>query len=299
MSAQGEDRSDFQAVTPWTGLDFGFAKATEGLGWAGKTFKANWANLHGKPRGAYHFLHPDLGGAEQARVFYAFVKVNGGWRDGDMAVVDSELMSGVAAAGAGAPVDPVAVVKRSSLAIKAADVSATTSQVDTCTKAFLDEVMALAQADGVKIIPVTYTMHVVGQHLTRTAAAYPDTLWFAYPSHSAPEPWLYAPWKAWRFWQWHGGSPVDKDAYNGDTAALKTWIAGQVTPPKVTVVVTTDGKTSVAAYAARHGNDPWKVVQRTLLHGLHPRLLAYSIAHRKLQAPAPKGIRLLMRETKR
>ena len=86
-SAQGIDISDFQPV--WTGtpaLDFLFAKATEGLTWESKTFAGNMAAARkaGIPFGAYHFLHPGLNGAAQARFFLDYVKRHGGLADGDM-----------------------------------------------------------------------------------------------------------------------------------------------------------------------------------------------------------------------
>src|SRR5690348_12037046 len=100
VRAIGEDRSDFQAIFGWTGLDFGFAKATEGLSWVGKTFAANWANLKkaGIPRGAYHFLHPSEDPKAQAQHFLNIVKAQG-IVDGDMLVVDSELLFGLSRPG--------------------------------------------------------------------------------------------------------------------------------------------------------------------------------------------------------
>src|SRR6266700_4008854 len=96
ISAQGEDRSDFQAVFPWSGLDFGFVKATEGTGWTGHTFAANWAELakEAKPRGAYHFLHPSEDPVVQAQHFVGVVKA-AGLRAGDMLVVDTEVFEGL------------------------------------------------------------------------------------------------------------------------------------------------------------------------------------------------------------
>src|SRR5438128_11445649 len=102
-SAQGWDISDFQPVYTGTpALDFLFAKATEGLTWESKTFAGNMAAARkaGVPFGAYHFLHPGLSGAAQARFFLDYVRRHGGLKDGDMLVVDSELMAAVAPASA-------------------------------------------------------------------------------------------------------------------------------------------------------------------------------------------------------
>jgi Glycosyl hydrolases family 25 len=67
-SAQGEDRSIYQKILPWFEDDFGFAKATGATDWRDPTFPANWAELRraGKPRGAYHFFHPEMSAVAQA-----------------------------------------------------------------------------------------------------------------------------------------------------------------------------------------------------------------------------------------
>ena len=47
MSALGVDLSNFQPRQPgeWAGLDFGFVKATEGLGFIDHTFAQRWADM--------------------------------------------------------------------------------------------------------------------------------------------------------------------------------------------------------------------------------------------------------------
>ena len=51
------------------GYSFAFTKATEGLGSPDSRLAENWKAMGacGITRGAFHFLHPDLDGAEQAR----------------------------------------------------------------------------------------------------------------------------------------------------------------------------------------------------------------------------------------
>ena len=90
-SAQGEDRSGFQAEASWRGNSFGICKATEGLTFVDPTFAANWARLRAelKPRGAYHF-DPGLDPVAQARFFVATVKA-AGLRPPDMLVADIDI----------------------------------------------------------------------------------------------------------------------------------------------------------------------------------------------------------------
>jgi len=91
MSAQGEDRSDFQSVMDPVDrngrkLDFILFKATEGLTWTSKTYKANIARAkaQGVPYGSYHFFHPSLAVEPQVALFMSFVAENGGLNPGAM-----------------------------------------------------------------------------------------------------------------------------------------------------------------------------------------------------------------------
>jgi len=192
-SAQGEDRSNYQPVAPWTGLDFGIVKATEGTGYTDAKFSANWANLkaEGKPRGAYHFLHPDQDVFVQAAHFLAVVKGQG-LAPGDMLVVDSELAA---------------------------------PNVDAATLGFLQHVRAGAAA----AVLLTYTDLSLANQMHQTAAAFPE-LWIAWPSAVPPSPAQLGPWHRWRFWQW-GQRAVDKDAYNGTAAELAAWLHATPAPP--------------------------------------------------------------------
>jgi peptidoglycan hydrolase-like protein with peptidoglycan-binding domain len=96
-NAAGEDRSNFQEVGPWTNDAFGIVKATEGITFQDGTFAENWANLKGKPRGAYHFFHPAVDAVSQARYFVAFVRQHGLTAQ-DMLAADVELTLGSGAA---------------------------------------------------------------------------------------------------------------------------------------------------------------------------------------------------------
>ncbi len=210
-SAQGRDVSSWQARMDLTGLDFVFIRATAGDGsWSANTGQAGevragvdskfatfWKQAAGAPvwRGAYHFLYPGESISAQAALFIRTVTANG-WRPGDGVIVDSEEAA---------------------------------PNVDDATKGFLDRVSALLGVDVRHHPRITYTNHDVGQHLVKTAAAYPE-LWFAHPSDTAPGASLIAPWKGWRFWQWGKLGGADADAFNGPSAGLAAWIAPYLVP---------------------------------------------------------------------
>jgi GH25 family lysozyme M1 (1,4-beta-N-acetylmuramidase) len=280
VSAQGEDRSDYQPVESWAGDDFGFAKATEGTAWTGATFAANWAALarEGKPRGAYHFLHPAETSIAQARHFIAVINAAGGLKPGDMLAVDSEIMTGVK------------VPTRAHLPVAAAAIEAATPDlVDAATKAFLDEVRALVNWHVTPLM--TYTMEVVGQHLHTTAAAYP-LLWFAHPSGTAPTAAMIAPFKDWAFWQWGAGARGDKDAYNGSAAALRAWLARY--EHRTWVTWTSDGSMSLVELGGHVKALPSTILRKTLdeFGVFEGGLAGYINAGDLLDTPLPAGAKL-------
>lgn len=223
-SAHGEDRSNFQPVTPWTGLDFGWCKATEGTGFTDATFADNWRNLKitGIPRGAYHFFHPAENPQIQARFFVGTV-MRQGLMPGDFLVCDSEITAG----------GPLAKIRRA-FGIKdrllprqnvpAVTDRLTSAWVDTATKQFLDEVANLV---GPYHPVLVYSNLSVGS-LLRSCTDY--ELIIAFPSSTAPE--SVRPWRSWRCWQWGVVSNVDRDAFNGTVADLHAWIDRYKPKPK-------------------------------------------------------------------
>ncbi len=215
-SAQGEDRSSYQPVAPWTADSFGFTKATEGTDWLDPTFAANWASLReeGKPRGAYHFFHPGIDPVAQAKFFLSVVHEHG-LKPGDMLVVHSEIAA--TAAGA-AQLSTAHSSQRSSAPLSSA--SATADTVNSGTRQFLETVRGLAGRHHPLLV---YTNLSVGALLNRCTGF---ELFIAYPADTAPP--SVAPWPRWRFWQWgFGGGPGggDRDAYNGTEAELLAWIS--------------------------------------------------------------------------
>ncbi|MGD0556413.1 MAG: GH25 family lysozyme [Streptosporangiaceae bacterium] len=219
-SAQGEDRSSYQPIGPWTADDFGFTKATEGLTWTDPTFEANWKALRTqvKFRGAYHFLHLELGGEEQAAFFLSFVQEHGGLEPGDMLVVDSEIMTGPD--GALQAGDPESRMASPNVTFPATLTG--TGLAGDVTLAFLEKLGDLLGENKYRNPRLLYTNLSVAAVLGNCTEF---DLWIAYPSFTAPP--NVKPWENWRFWQWGWGGGQgggDRDAYNGTLADLTEWI---------------------------------------------------------------------------
>jgi GH25 family lysozyme M1 (1,4-beta-N-acetylmuramidase) len=259
MSAQGEDRSGYQAVGPWAGSSFGFTKATEGTTYADPTFAANWARLRaeGKARGAYCFFRPGLDPAAQARFFVATVK-KAGLRPGDMLVGDIETLAGAAAAA----VAPASPPRRAHLEVAGALTAGATLGGEA--KRFLDEVTALA---GPHCPVLLYTNLSVAAHL---GACTGYGLWIAHPGTVAPVD--VSPWKTWRYWQWSfggGRGGGDRDAYNGTRADMERWLGTYKRTARHPRPMpwAADGTTTLAALAAAHGTAVSTIIRLSCEHG--------------------------------
>jgi len=106
----GIDVSHYQAHVDWTtvagsGEQFGFAKASEGVGVGDQYFLDNWSGMKaaGLLRGAYHFYHPNADPQAQATNFLRrLAAANGGsplLAPGDLPVaLDLEVTDGASAA---------------------------------------------------------------------------------------------------------------------------------------------------------------------------------------------------------
>lgn len=292
-SAQGQDRSNYQAVTNWNGLSFGFAKATEDISYTDSTFSANWHNLaaEGKYRGAYHFFHPGHDPIAQGQHFVSVLKANG-IRPGDMAVVDSEIMQGVV------PVE--AISPRRVLPVTVESLGLTPAQVDEATLAFLEYVHANLPAG---VIVLTYTDLSMANFMTRTAAKFPD-LWIAWPSSTAPSAAQVHPFPGWVFWQWSWAGGVDHDAFNGDPAQLTAFIESHIPkPPSPYRYVRYDPKPieSLEGIAKRHNCTAKDIVAWTEAHSHQAAFIQYATEcehswpgfYRKV----PAGIYVIIRES--
>ena len=84
-NAQGIDVSHYQGTVSWpqvrqAGIEFAFAKATDGLTWTDPQFAVNWPGMKaaGVLRGAYHFFEPADDAAAQAQFFLDTVQLAAG-----------------------------------------------------------------------------------------------------------------------------------------------------------------------------------------------------------------------------
>jgi lysozyme len=84
-NAQGIDVSHYQGTVSWpevrqAGIEFAFAKATDGLTWTDPQFAVNWPGMKAASvlRGAYHFFEPADDAAAQAQFFLQTVQLAAG-----------------------------------------------------------------------------------------------------------------------------------------------------------------------------------------------------------------------------
>jgi lysozyme len=224
--AQGIDVSSFQGAFDWQAVKgtiaFAFAKATEGSTITDPQFARNWQQMKaiGLVRGAYHFGHPKNGAAADAGAFLSAVRAQG-LEPGDLLALDLETTDGLGPA-------QVAEYGR-----------------NWCSK--------VADATGRK--PIVYTFidfaragNCVG------LGGYP--LWIADPSSPASHPTVPLPWTTWHFHQ-YATTLVDRDVFNGDTAALKKF-ANPASAPKQEEEVQTgtlvNGANAVTAISVPFGS---------------------------------------------
>ena len=200
--AAGIDVSNYQGTFNWQAqkghIAFAFMKATEGATYTDPDFARNWQQSKsiGIVRGAYHFGHPRNGAATDARAFLAVVRANG-LQHGDLIALDLEVSDGLGPAG-------VATYARN----WCADVATATG-----------------------ITPVVYTFLSFAEQ-GNCAGLGGHPLWIADPSSPAGRPRVPPPWTRWTFHQ-YSSSPLDKDVFNGDTAALKAFANPAPPPPPV------------------------------------------------------------------
>lgn len=231
-NARGEDRSNFQAVRSWAGLDFGGCKATEGLTFIDHTFINNWAALRntGIPRIAYHFGHPAIDPRAQALFFYGVVSA-AGLHKGDILALDIEITAGVAATTPRSLMDKVrgvvTTLPRQNLPVKIRGLTA--GSVNSWAKVFMDTLQGIA---GPHVKVICYTNKSVGSTLGG-CTGYP--LWIAFFAASPPA--SVSPWHDYLIWQNGRTGPGGGDAnlWHGDKAEMKAYVAkfagGTPVPP--------------------------------------------------------------------
>lgn len=193
-NATGIDVSHFQGTVDWAtvrqaGVQFAFAKATDGLTWIDPQFAVNWPGMKaaGILRGAYHFFEPADDGAEQAEFFLQTVQLAAG---------DLPPALDVETAGASN--------------------SALWSGVETWLQ-------TVAAATGVQPFLYLDPTFANENHAPASLAAYP--LWIA--DYGVAQPTLPLGWSDWLIWQ-HSQSgtvsgvtgSVDLDLLNGSIAKL-------------------------------------------------------------------------------
>ncbi len=195
--AKGIDVSNFAGDFDWSGtsgLSFGICRASQGLGGSGTNspdpFLAwNWPRIKAKGlvRGAYHFLDPDLSGADQASYFVETVSAVG-LETTDMLWLDNET--------AGSSVAAVAA----------------------CARDFMAKLVSL-RPHNPRGVYSFYDFITSGN--CAGLESYP--LWLAiYQSATPSAP---APWRAWTFWQSGETGSHDDDVFNGTAAELSAWIS--------------------------------------------------------------------------
>ena len=211
---QGVDVSSYQGSINWSqakgaGIDWGYAKATEGTGYQDPTFPGNWSGMKnaGVVRGAYHFFHPGLNGTQQADYFLAYAGAMGA---GDLPpMLDWEVTDGVSGSTAGAN-----------------------------AQAFIDEIKAKTGRPT-----VIYTSPGLWGGFGVPQSFGSNPLWVAdwtYATTSCPS--LPSGWSSFVFWQWSDGQygtgsvagipgTVDRDVYNGTLSQLQGFADAQVTLP--------------------------------------------------------------------
>jgi len=200
---RGIDVSAFNGAIDWgavadSGIDFAFAKASEGLTICDDRFQANWLGMraNGLTRGAYHFFHPGDDGSVQADAFLGCAGIFG--PDDLPPVLDWETSD-------------------------ASDVS----EAIASAQAFVAEIRARTG-----LSTVIYTYRDYWDTLGDPAQFGSQPLWLA--SYSASCPTVPPPWSNWLFWQYadDGNVPgvagaVDVDRFAGTLAELHAWAGSE------------------------------------------------------------------------
>ncbi|MCB9583724.1 MAG: hypothetical protein H6717_42220, partial [Polyangiaceae bacterium] len=203
-SVQGADVSAWQESFNWnaqkkSGMDFGFARVSHGLGYVDAYFPSNWKKMKaaGILRGAYQYFDPGQSATKQAELM---VKKVGKLGKGDLpCVIDVEMTGGQS---------PATIAQK--------------------VKTWLDIV---EKGTGKK--PIIYTGAYFWQDNVKSTAFGSYKLWIAAYGPSCPS--LPPGWKNWAFWQYcdgqkqycKNGQGFDRDVFNGSKAELLKLAGGE------------------------------------------------------------------------
>jgi GH25 family lysozyme M1 (1,4-beta-N-acetylmuramidase) len=206
-TVNGIDVSYYQGKIDWNaakggGIDFAFARVSDGTGFIDPQFAANWANMKaaGVVRGAYQFFRPETDPVAQANLMLSQINAAGGLQPGDLApVIDVEVTDSVAA-------------------------STIVSRITTWLQ-------TVESATG--LIPTIYTSPGFWPSLGNPTGFGKYALWVANWGVSCPSV-PTASWSNWRFWQNADtgnvpgvGSGPDLDKFNGSLSDLLAFAAGK------------------------------------------------------------------------
>lgn len=198
VTVQGIDVSHYQGTVSWpqvkaAGIQFAFAKATDGVTWVDPDFTANWAGMKaaGILRGAYHFFEPDDDAGQQAQLFLATVQLESG------------------------DLPPVLDVETA---------AATSADLWQGVQTWLDQVQA---ATGLP--PILYMSPGFANENDAPASLVTYPLWVA--EYGVAEPTLPSGWTQWLIWQSSQSGTVngvtgavDLDQVNGSLATLQALV---------------------------------------------------------------------------
>ncbi len=192
QTVKGADVSHYQGTLNWGtiksgGIDFAFAKATEGTSFVDPDFSANWSGMKsaGVIRGAYHFFDAGIDPTQQAMHFVSELQAVGGLQPGDLPpVIDFEVSD---------------------------------SNANVCTLA-----SALKSATGVT--PIIYTAPTYVTGFTDNCGS---PLWIANYGVTCPTmPSAWTSWIFWQSADTEPASGGDADEFNGTLAQLQMFAGG-------------------------------------------------------------------------
>lgn len=203
----GRDVSNHQGKYDWAGVipkpGFGFAKATEGVGFVDSYLPWNWGEMRrlGILRGAYHFGHPGEDAAAQAELFVNTVRKAGVLAADDVLVLDLEVTDGLGP-----------------------------SEVAAWAVQFCDHVDSLTGKNTWVYTDRSFIWNGC------CAGLYARPLWIASPGN-AGAPGSVAPWPVWSVQQYGADSSgVDVDVLNGDASVWSKLANATVKPPVYKIV---------------------------------------------------------------